>query len=164
MMRKYLVILAAGALLAAFSAVLGVGFTALLSGGESGGADAQESWLPGQVAVRGEEAYDRAAAGFRERFGWLVGGDEKPDADAEAAALAAAASEPPPPPPPRWDFVGVLLEEASQVALVAEAGKVRKYKVGDAFADGTLLLAVSEQSMRVSKAGEERDVYLYRRN
>jgi hypothetical protein len=56
----------------------------------------------------------------------------------------------------------VLLEnEAARFALVSVNGEVSRYKVGDVLGDGTKLLEIGEQSLRVSEGGSERDIFLY---
>jgi len=160
-MRKLVVIYACGFGLALVAGLLGVLFSAVGTERGSRKAKLEEAWSLGPIAVRGEEEYRRAADGFRARYRWLVPEEPKPD---EAALDAAAQVAEAPPPPPVWRFVGVLLEgeEADRFALVAEAGAVNRYKVGEAFKDGTRLLAVEEQSVRVASNGQERDIHLYR--
>ncbi|MEP6162185.1 MAG: hypothetical protein ABJ171_17570 [Halieaceae bacterium] len=163
MTRKYLVMLSAACALALVTAVLGLLTTMLRSGLASAKNSDADDWVLASVALRSESEYQQAAAGFRQRYRWLVPPAPSPEGLTDAAADNADAARPALPP---WRFVGVLLEEAEsdRFALVAEAGRVNKYKVGDAFVDGTTLLAIEVQSLKVSQAGEERDVFLYQQN
>ncbi len=160
-MRKYLVIIGSAAIFSLLTALLGVAMMDLRSGSEARRAAGDEAWSLGPVAVRGEEDYRRAADGFRERYRWLVPREPEPEESTEESGQEAVANALPP--PPSWHFVGVLLEGPDSFALVAESGRVKRYRVGEAFGDGTRVLALTEQSMRVSEDGEERSLFLYQK-
>ena len=159
-MKKYVLIVLSGLAGALLLGVLGVGVAMLSAPSTETQAVDEEGWAMGGSSARDEESLARVAGKFLAAFSWLPESTPEPDVGAQDAVAEAA---PPPPPPPRWQFVGVLLEgaEEDQFALVAEAGRVNKYRVGDAFLDGTTLVRVNEQSMRILKAGKERDVFLY---
>lgn len=162
-MKKYAFILLSGLTAALLLGVLGIGSAMLSAPGAGGGRADEEGWIMVDSNVRDADALANLAGSFRQSFSWLPDGPSEAELAAQNAAVNAA--PPPPPPPPKWRFVGVLLEDSAeaQFALVAEAGRVNKYRVGDAFLDGTTLVDVREQSMRISKAGEEREVFLYQR-
>jgi hypothetical protein len=161
-MRKYLVVLLASGLLACLAVVAGIVVTALTTHNSVERAASEEAWSLGPVAVRGEEEYRRAADGFRQRYRWLVPEEATPQEQDVPAAAVVEAPEPVAS-GPAWQFVGVLLEAGSaRLALVSEGGEVRRYQEGEMLGDGTQLLAIGEQSLRISQAGNERDVYLYR--
>jgi hypothetical protein len=161
MMRKYLVILLSAGLLACLGVVAGVLVTAVATYGSAERTTSEVAWSLRPVAIRDEEEYRRAAEEFRRRYRWLVPEDPLPES--QEAAVPPAETLKSAPSGPAWRFVGVLLEAGSaRLALVAEGGKVNRYQEGAVFGDGTQLLAIGEQSLRISRAGSERDVHLYR--
>jgi hypothetical protein len=160
--RKYAILLVGAIVLSVLAAILGAIWTGISSGPGNAGASQDDVWLLPEVSRRTEADYQRAIERFKDRYSWLTGRDEIVEPPAEVVEEVVSAPEVQ---LPQWTFVGVSLEEgeANRYALVSEAGKVNKYKVGDVFADGTTLLAVGEQSLRVVQTGEEKDVFLYRR-
>jgi len=158
--QKLMLMVASGC--TAMAAVLGL-LVAVLGGSAGTPGSAQEPWVLGSFQARDQGQRGRISKEFRELYPWRF-------MTAEQIPLAAE-PEPEPEPEPvvlplQWNFVGVIrqTEKEPRMALVAEDGVIKKYAVGQAFHDGTRVLEVGTQSVRVAVEGEERRLRLYYKN